>query len=153
MPLADFQVTLQFRGYPVPEGVVGGESEDAWRRDFTSAVVQHAHGSGMCQDWRNAFRGDEAFTHDLVLSEPEVHLFTVVIRPYLRTAVAVNGGRTATEAAEALEGYLRNEVEWAEVHDRHSLSLSEDEVRVSVDHVLSQAADTTVPDDYVAVEL
>jgi hypothetical protein len=153
MPQADFQVTLQFRGYPVAEGVVGTGSADAWLRDFASAVTQHAHGSGMCSDWRNAFRGDETTAHDLELSEPEVHLFTVVVRPYLRTAVAVNGGRTATEAAEALEGYLRNEVEWNQVHDRHDLSLSEDEVRVTVDHVLSQATDETVPDDYVAVEL
>jgi hypothetical protein len=152
MPLADFQVTLQFRGYPVAEGVIGTGSEEAWLRDFASAVTQHAHGSGMCSDWRNAFRGDETVAHDLEEAQPEVQLFYVIVRPRLTAQVAVNGNRSPAEAAQALENHLRNDIEWTTVDGMGDYDLSEAEVIVAVDHQGTRSPDE-VPSDYWTVEV
>jgi len=149
MPRADFQVTLQFRGYPVPEGVIGeGYEHDEWLRNFRDAVVAHAEGSGMCEDWRNAFRRDEATAHDLTESAPETHTFTVSIRPRLTARVAVNSGMNVQEAVSRLDTLFRD-MEWSEVADIGNIT--EDSVEVYVEHYGSYTDD--VPDDFDEVSV
>jgi hypothetical protein len=154
MPQADFQVTLQFRGYPVPEGVVGGDDhvQTQWLADFASAVTSHARGSGMCEDWRNAFRGDEAYAHDLEESQPQVQTFYVTIRPQLSASLAVNGTRTPQDAAAMLESVLRNSIEWNTVDGTDGWDLSEVDVQVGVDHQGTYDVGS-VPDDYSVVDV
>jgi hypothetical protein len=152
MPKADFKVTLQFRGYPVPEQVI--EEEDvraSWLNDFRRAVVQHAQSSGMCSDWSEAFRGDEAQAHDLVLAVEEVHAFTVTIRPRLTAQVTVNGGRNVSDAVDALDSMLRNDINWSDVEGVDYLG--ETDVEVFIDHYGSYMSTDDVPSQFNEVEV
>jgi hypothetical protein len=152
MPRADFKVTLVFRGYPIPDGILGEPSAtEMWLRDFRAAVVSHAEGSGMCSDWSNAFRGGEAFAHDLTESEPETHVFTVSVRPRLTARVAVNSGRSPQEAMELLNEMFHN-IAWDEVSGAPDGALTEDSVEAYVEHYGSYSPDEA-PEEFVEVEV
>lgn len=138
MAKAGFRVSLFFEGLTVDR-----EDGDVIAAQLRQIANDTAAGA-MCSQWRQAFLDGQTEVSDLVLSEPEPHVFNVTVRPSLVTRISVTGASNLEDAQAQLYGYLRDTVEYSGDFGNYSF----DEGGVSVE--LEPTSDTAPADEYEA---